>query len=56
MSVKGKYDVVRFTLDIPTPNHFKLKLLSVRRKKTMKDMILHAIDKIVKDVVMEDEQ
>lgn len=56
MDFKKNTGAVRFTLDIPTADHLKLKMLSVRRKKSMKEMILAAVSKIVKDVTMEDEE
>lgn len=47
-------DVIRFTFDIPAAVHRKLKMLSVRKKRTMKEMILEQVSDIVKDVVMKD--
>jgi len=54
MTFKDKDSAVRFTVDIPSSDHLKLKMLSVRRKKSMKEMILGIVSSIVKDVVMED--
>jgi hypothetical protein len=54
MDFKRKESCMRFTFDIPTGDHTKLKMLSARIQKSMKDIILCEISKLVKDITMDD--
>jgi hypothetical protein len=55
MDFNKKESTVRFTFDIPSSDHMKLKMLSARTKKTMKEILRLEVSKIVKDITSMDD-